>query len=118
MAMLEELKELGVNVEEGKNRLMNNTSLYERMLGKAVAMLESAPAPEEYDTDDWAELTERTHAIKGVTGNLSLTPLYSAYSEIVRLLRANEPQEAKKVMCRIVPVQQEIVGCIRRHTGT
>ncbi len=37
--MLEKLKTLGVNVDEAMHRLMGNTSLYERMLGKFADMI-------------------------------------------------------------------------------
>lgn len=118
MGMLEELKELGVNVKEGKNRLMGNTALYERMLVKAADMMKKAPVSTEYDGTDCAELIERTHAIKGATGNLSLTPLYNAYSEIVRLLREDQPEQAKQVFEEVLPIQNKIVDCIEKYAGS
>ena len=39
MNLLEELKNLGVNVDEGIERLMGNASLYERMLFKFLEMM-------------------------------------------------------------------------------
>ncbi len=55
------------------------------------------------------------HTIKGVTGNLSLTPLYETYSEIVRLLCAGKPEEAKHVMQEKRPVWEAIVACIEKY---
>ena len=36
MSMLDELKALGVNIEDALQRFMNNSALYEKMLGKLV----------------------------------------------------------------------------------
>lgn len=39
MSLLDEMKELGVNVDEGLKRFMGNSSLYERMFGSFVKMI-------------------------------------------------------------------------------
>lgn len=41
--MIEDLKELGVNTEEGLKRLNGNQSFYERMLRSVPKMLEKDP---------------------------------------------------------------------------
>lgn len=116
MGLFDELKDLGVNIEEGKKRLMGNESLYERMLGTFVKMMSDTPIePSEFDCDDCTEIIEKTHAIKGASGNLSLTPVYEAYSKMVDLLRQNKPAEAKAIYEEIQPVQTEIIRCIEKY---
>lgn len=116
MGLLEELGTLGVNIEEGTKRLMGNVSLYERMMGTFHKMMtDTTIQPEDFDSEDCTELIEKTHAIKGASGNLSVTPVYEAYSEIVRLLRQNEPGQAKEVFVKLQPVQEEIIACIEKH---
>ena len=107
MDLLEELKELGVNVEEGLARLNKNKALYEKLLGTFTGLMD-------FDEQNYEEITERAHAIKGAAGNLSITPVYDAYTEIVNLLRAGKPREAKKVLEKILPLQQGIIRCIKK----
>ena len=60
-------------------------------------------------------MKERAHAIKGTSGNLSITPVYEAYSEIMDLLRSDRPDEAKELLKKILPIQEEIVSCIEKY---
>ena len=48
-------------------------------------------------------------------GNLSITPLYKSYTQIVNLLRENNPEEAKKILLETIPVQDEIIACIEKN---
>lgn len=115
MNLLEELKSMGVDVEQGLDRLMGNVSLYERMLVKLLDMLKNSMVTPEFDSNNYDEIIEKAHAIKGATGNLSITPLYKAYSEVVSLLRENKPEQAKDILRKIQPVQTEIMNCIEKY---
>jgi len=116
MDLLEELKELGVNTDEGVQRLMGNVSLYERMLGTFTKLIkETSVKAEDFDCDDCAEIIEKTHALKGASGNLSIMPVYDAYTEIVNLLRQGKTSEAREHYEKILPVQTEILNCIEKH---
>ena len=115
MSLLDELKELGVNVDEGINRLMGNASLYEKMLGTFVNMMDKSTVDPDFDGDNYGDVIETTHAIKGAAGNLSITPVYDAYTEIVDLLRAGQPEQAREVLKKVLPVQKEIVDCIKKY---
>lgn len=115
MALIEELKTYGVNVEEALDRMMGNTALYEKMLGRFVDMAETSAVTPDFDNNDYQEIIEKAHALKGATGNLSLTPLYEAYTEIVSLLRKDDPEQAKKILTDILPVQKDILDCIQKN---
>ncbi len=112
MSMIDELQTLGVNTEEGLGRFMNKASLYERMLGKlpkAVADSETLPC---FENGDLQAAEVNAHTLKGVMGNLSVTPLYEGYSEVVRLLREGDPIGARTELERILPIQEKIIACI------
>ncbi len=115
MEFLDELQMLGVDVDEGVDRLMGNTDLYERMLIKFADMLKETPVTDDFNNDNCAETIQSIHALKGAAGNLSIRPLYEAYTKIVNLLRAGEILQAKDEIRRILPAQENIVECIRRH---
>lgn len=117
MGLFEDLKELGVNVDEGLERLGGNQALYERLLGSFLKTMDAHHVEPDFDTSDLAEAIEKTHAIKGTSGNLSITPVYEAYTEIVALLRADQPDQAKEVLEKILPVQEKIIDCIKGYTA-
>lgn len=115
MALLEELKELGVNVDEGLKRLNGNEKLYTRLFGSFLKTLNANAVDADFDCTDDTEIIEKVHTIKGTAGNLSVTPLYEAYSEILGLLRSGQPEQAKVIIEKTLPVQKEIIQCIEKH---
>ncbi len=116
MSFFEELKDLGVNVEEGLERVMDDEALYETMLGMFVDKIDSNPiAMEDFDADDLTVAIQRVHILKGLTGNLSMTPLFEGYVKMLDSLRTDRPGEAAQEYERILPVQTEILECIKRY---
>ena len=116
MAMMEELKGLGVDVDEGMERVMGDADLYEMMLGMFLDSIRDNPvASEDFDGSDLDALIKRVHTLKGITGNLAITPLFDGYTESLGLLRDNRPKEAKAIFARILPVQTDIIACINRY---
>ncbi len=109
---LEELKELGINVEDAVQRFMGNKELFLRMLGKLPQSIKNLNINPDFDDADIEQVITDTHTVKGVTGNLSVTPLYTAYTKIVDLLRADKPEEARQTLKDILPVQEKIIACI------
>lgn len=116
MSLLEELEVLGVDTDEALARVNGNVSLYERLLVKLGGVIKASPVVMDFDGTDYADIIEAAHAIKGSTGNLSVTPLYEAYSQIVSLLRAGRPEQAREVLKKILPLQTEIVNCIEKYS--
>ena len=115
MGLCEDLKALGVDVDGGLKRLGGNEALYKRLLNTFVKSIRGQEIPLDFDTSDYEEIKEKAHAIKGTSGNLSITPVFEAYSQIMDLLRAGNPKEAKVLLEKIVPVQEEIIRCIENY---
>lgn len=90
MITIQELNDFGANTKEGIARCINNEGFYLNMVNKSVKdfdkfdLLEAALRDGDLDT-----AFHHAHALKGVTGNLSLTPLYEPISEITELLRTH-----------------------------
>lgn len=114
--MLDELNRLGVDTDDGISRFMNNSELYKRMLAKFAEMVKEAQITTDFDDSVYDKEIEKFHALKGVAGNLSVEPLYIAYTEIVRLLRENNASGAKTVITKILPLQNKITECIEKHS--
>lgn len=115
MGLCEELRELGVDVDGGLRRLGGAEALYQKLLGSFVGMLQEHYVDVDFDGTDYADVIERAHAIKGASGNLSLTPVYEAYTDIVALLRQDKPEEARERLRGVIPIQEQIVQCIQKY---
>jgi len=115
MSMVDELKELGANVDEAMQRFMNNAALYEKMLKKLPNMMKGKQVMEAIETGNIDGAIEIAHTLKGVLGNLSITPLYEAYTDIVALLRQNDMEKAKSILENSFPVDEKVAACIEKY---
>lgn len=114
MSMLEKLKELGVNVDEGVERVMGDSSLYESLLWMFTnSIREAAITPEDFNAEDPEGIIRKTHMLKGEAGNLGLTPLYEGYTRTLGFLRKGQIEEAKEEYERFVPIETQILNCIK-----
>ncbi|MBS7263344.1 MAG: Hpt domain-containing protein [Eubacteriales bacterium] len=85
---LEALKQWGANVEEGMKRCLNNEGFYLSLVGRILPDDRLARLEGALNEKDFTKAFELAHALKGMYGNLSLTPLYAPISEMTELLRA------------------------------
>lgn len=115
MDLLEELAEVGANINEGLQRLGGKSDFYAKMLLRVPALIEEKPVTVELIKEDPARAVEYAHALKGVFGNLSVTPLYEAYSKIVSSLRDNKIDDAANTMKDILLTQKRILAIIEKH---
>ena len=89
MITIQELNDFGANTKEGIARCVNNEGFFLDLVNRAVNdfekfdLLEAALREGDLDT-----AFEYAHALKGLTGNLSLTPLYEPLCEMTELLRS------------------------------
>ncbi|MDE6851527.1 MAG: hypothetical protein K2J67_03435 [Lachnospiraceae bacterium] len=117
MDLFEELKQLGVDIDGGVARLGGNEGLYRKLLGSFVKAINQYYVGTDFDGTEYTDVIEKTHAIKGAAGNLSITPVYEAYTKIVDLLRAGQPEQARSILADIIPEQENIIQCIEKHLG-
>lgn len=101
MLTIDSLREYGANVDEGLARCFNKEDFYLRLVGmlqqeQGFDKLEQALAAGDLDAG-----FEAAHALKGVLGNLSLTPLYNPVSEITELLRARTQMDYGPLLAQI-----------------
>ncbi len=115
MSMIEELKTYQINTDEALERFMGNAVLYEHMLKKLPESVKSSNVRDNIKSGNYDAAFEAAHTLKGITGNLSLTPLYNAYTEISQLLRENNPRKALDILEGILPTQTSIIECINKY---
>lgn len=115
MMVMEELRILGIDVANAVNRFMGNEDLYRRMLKKLPEAIKENYVDSDFDIADCDSIAKKCHTIKGVTGNLSVTPLYVAYTDIVQLMRNGQIEDARGLLIDILPKQKEIIEFIEEN---
>ena len=90
MLTIDKLKEYGANTQEGLARCMNNEAFYLRMVSMGLGDKNFERLQKAVSEGDTKEAFEAAHALKGVIGNLSLTPIYTPLNELTELLRGKE----------------------------
>lgn len=98
---LDDLIAYGANVDEGLARCMNNEEFYLRLVGTVQSETGFDTLKQAIDAGQLQEAFEAAHALKGLLGNLSLTPLYEPVVEITELLRAQTQMDYTALMDQI-----------------
>lgn len=77
-----------IDVEDGKKRVMNNTKLYVKLLGKFRDETKLEPVFAAVEAGKYEEAQGLAHTIKGVTANLSLKELNLRVQELEAQIKA------------------------------
>lgn len=102
MLTIQGLTDYGADVEDGLRRCMDNESFYLRLVGTAAGDDGFDRLARQVGDGALGEAFETAHALKGVLGNLALTPLYEPVSEITELLRANAQADYTSLVGQIL----------------
>ena len=84
---LEDLRAYGADVDAGLARCMNNEAFYLRLVGMAKTEKNFDALYAALGEGDVEGAFKAAHALKGVLGNLAITPLFEPMSELTELLR-------------------------------
>lgn len=88
MITLEALNEFGADTQKGLAMCMGNEALYLRLVGSVPQEQKFSDLIGALEKKDYDAAFDAAHALKGVLGNLSLTPLFEKTSEITEHLRS------------------------------
>ena len=89
-----------INVQEGLARVRDNKKLYRRMLGMFMESGEFAVMEDSLMQKDYGKAADAAHAIKGITGNLSLTELFRISTKMMEDLRQGVADEESQATFR------------------
>ncbi len=112
MITIESLKQYGANVEEGLKRCMNNEEFYLKLVTKAVDDASYDRLKAALDENNLDAAFEAAHALKGVSANLSLTPIYEPVYEITELLRSRTETDYSEYLKKITDKKDELKNLI------
>ena len=98
MISIDKLREYGADVDTGLKLCMNSEDFYLRMVSMIISESSFGQLEKAVNENDLEEAFKAAHALKGVSGNLSLTPLYDKVCEITELLRAKTPMDYSQML--------------------
>ncbi|OON85172.1 hypothetical protein BXO88_13505 [Oribacterium sp. C9] len=107
MLTIEKLKEYGADTDEGLKRCMGNEGLYLRLAAMAAQQPEFGQLENYIKDHDMKSAFQAAHSLKGVIGNLSITPLYEKVCEITELLRYESPADYDDLVKTIIELRDK-----------
>lgn len=87
MITIENLKKYGANVDEALQRCVGNEALYLKLVDCFLSQNAFPDLKDALAKGDLEAAFHVAHSLKGVVGNLSLTPLYDVIYNMTELLR-------------------------------
>ena len=108
MLTIDKLKEYGADVKTGLGLCMNSEDFYLRMVNLILAEPSFAELEKAVNENDLEAAFRAAHALKGVSGNLSLTPLYNKVAEITELLRAHTEMDYSEMLKGILDEKKKL----------
>ena len=117
MLTIEKLKAYGANVDEGMSRCMNNETFYLRLVNMAADDAGFERLRSALEKNDRKEGFEAAHALKGMLGNLALTPVAKPASELTEMLRTETGAETdSQALMEEILTQREKLLQLRDET--
>lgn len=112
MLTIETLNEFGVNTKEGLTRCMNNEKFYFKMLKMGLASDQFEKLGAALESGNLDEAFESAHALKGVLGNLALTPIYTPLADMTELLRAKKSEDYVTMYQPIMELRNKLLALV------
>ncbi len=114
MLTIDNLRKYGANVEEGVNRCLDDEEFYIDLVNSAIPDNRIDELEQVIATGDLDKAFELSHTLKGMYGNISITPIFKPINEMTELLRARKNvdyspfiKEAKEQKQKLVDLYNE-----------
>ena len=108
MITVEKLKSFGADTEQGLARCMKNEALYLRLVSTVPGEVNFTSLQASLEAKDLESAFEAAHALKGVLGNLSLTPMYDTSVEITEHLRSRTDMDYGPLLEKFLSQRDEL----------
>ena len=106
------LRTYGADVDDGLKRCMNNEGFYLRLVEKMAADPSFEALEEAVESGNLGKGFEIAHALKGVTANLSLTPIHEPIREITELLRNGTATDYSPYLKQIAEARDKLCALL------
>ena len=112
MLTIEKLDEYGANTKEGLERCLNKEELYFRLITKAADDDSCLKLKKEIEDKNYDEAFKIAHSLKGVLGNLAITPMYEIVFELTELLRVKKDIDYSKYIEKLLGKRDKLISLI------
>ena len=110
MLTIDALRQFGANTGEGLGRCLNNEAFYLRLVNMGLDDAGFGKLSDALAAGDTKAAFEAAHALKGVLGNLALTPLYEPTSALTELQRAGSDAGAEVYLDQILRGREALLA--------
>ena len=110
MLTVEKLATYGADTKTGLERCMGQEAFYIRLTGMILQEANFDNLEQAIAAGNLEDAFSTAHALKGVTGNLALTPLYDPIQEITELLRAKTDMDYTALLEQIRSAKEELAA--------
>lgn len=110
MITIDKLNSFGANTAEGLGRCFGNEALYLRLVDTIPSEQNFEKLEKSIGEGNLDAAFEAAHALKGVLGNLSLTPLYTPMVEITELLRNKSEADYAQKVASVLELKEQLKG--------
>ncbi len=107
---IDSLRDFGANVDEGLERCMGMEDFYLEMIELGLADERFGNLGPQLEAGNLEDAFETVHALKGVIGNLALTPLYETICEITEHLRARDAIDYQPLYDKLLEQRKQILN--------
>ena len=108
MITLEDLKANGTDTETGLARCLGKEDLYLKLVNMGLGDTKFEELGTALEAEDLQKSFELCHALKGVIGNLAITPLYDALSQMTEKLRNMESVDYSSLYSEIIKLRSKL----------
>lgn len=110
MITIEDLRAAGADVETGLSRCVGKEDLYLKLVNTGLGDAKFEDLGAALNCGEFDHAFELCHALKGVIGNLAITPLYEALSALTEKLRNCETADYKSMYSDIVEIRSKLLS--------
>ncbi|WP_050008225.1 Hpt domain-containing protein [Butyrivibrio sp. WCE2006] len=112
MLTIDVLNEFGADTKEGLARCLDDEEFYLELIPEALERERYEELQKLLDEKKLSEAFEAAHALKGVLGNLALTPIYDPTSEMTELLRAGTDMDYTDLITKVIAQRDRLAQLI------
>ena len=108
MITIEGLRNNGADVETGLSRCVGKEDLYLKLVNMGLGDTKFEELGTVLQSNDLDQAFKICHALKGVIGNLAVTPLYEALSQMTEKLRNKEAADYSAMYSDILAIRTKL----------
>ncbi len=112
MVTIDILNQFGADTKEGLARCLDDEGFYLELIPEALTRDRYEDIEKYLNEKNLPAAFEAAHALKGVVGNLALTPIFEPISEMTELLRAGTDTDYAPLIEKVLSERDRLAGMI------